>query len=136
MKISAKVHLVDCTIRDGGYLFDKNSDPEFVRGILKGLVDAGYVYLNIDDCWHGQRDSLGFIHEDPEKFPSGMKALGDFLHSKGIKFGIYSDAGDFTCACYSGSRGHEYQDALTYASWGVDYLKYDWCFHENINPKG
>lgn len=101
-----------------------------------GLVDAGYVYLNLDDGWHGERDELGFIHEDKAKFPSGMKALGDYLHSKGLKFGIYSDAGDFTCACYAGSRGREYQDAYMYALWGVDYLKYDWCFTSNANAKG
>ena len=101
-----------------------------------GLVDAGYIYLNLDDGWHGQRDEQGFIHEDPEKFPSGIKALADYVHSKGMKLGIYSDAGRQTCACYSGSFGHEYQDAYTYAQWGIDYLKYDWCFTENINPKG
>ena len=101
-----------------------------------GLVDAGYVYLNLDDGWHGERDENGFIHEDLEKFPSGMKALADYLHGKGLKLGIYSDAGNFTCACYSGSLGHEYQDAITYAAWGVDYLKYDWCFTNDVNPKG
>jgi len=101
-----------------------------------GLVDAGYVYLNLDDGWHGERDENGFIHEDLEKFPSGLKALADYLHSKGLKMGIYSDAGNFTCACYSGSLGHEYQDAITYAAWGVDYLKYDWCFTTDVNPKG
>lgn len=101
-----------------------------------GLVDAGYVYLNLDDGWHGERDALGFITEDREKFPSGIKSLADYLHSRGMKLGIYSDAGDFTCGCYSGSHGHEYQDAYTYAQWGVDYLKYDWCFTQNIDPKG
>lgn len=104
--------------------------------VALGLVDAGYVYLNLDDGWHGERDAKGFIHEDRNKFPSGMKALGDYLHERGLKFGIYSDAGTNTCACYAGSLGHEYQDAWTYASWGVDYLKYDWCFTENINAKG
>ena len=101
-----------------------------------GLVDAGYVYLNLDDGWHGERDASGFVLEDREKFPSGMKALADYLHARGLKLGIYSDAGDFTCACYTGSRGHEYQDAITYAHWGVDYLKYDWCFTTNVNAKG
>ena len=104
--------------------------------VEKGLLDAGYVYLNLDDHWHGERDAQGFIHEDSEKFPSGMKSLGDYIHAKGLKFGIYSDGGTMTCGCRPGSYGHEYQDAYTYASWGVDYLKYDWCFHENINPKG
>ncbi|MBR5075409.1 MAG: glycoside hydrolase family 27 protein [Bacteroidales bacterium] len=101
-----------------------------------GLVDAGYVYLNLDDGWHGERDENGFVHEDPVKFPSGMKALADYLHARGLKLGIYSDAGNFTCACYTGSLGHEYQDAITYAHWGVDYLKYDWCFTNDVNPKG
>lgn len=104
--------------------------------VARGLLDAGYVYLNLDDHWHGERDAQGFIHEDSEKFPSGMKSLGDYIHAKGLKFGIYSDGGTMTCGCRPGSYGHEYQDAYTYASWGVDYLKYDWCFHENINPKG
>ena len=101
-----------------------------------GLVEAGYVYLNLDDGWHGERDAQGFVHEDLQKFPSGMKALADYLHAKGLKLGIYSDAGTNTCACYTGSLGHEYQDAIVYASWGVDYLKYDWCYTNNINPKG
>lgn len=101
-----------------------------------GLVDAGYVYFNIDDGWHGTRDEQGFIHEDPAKFPSGMKSMADYIHSKGMKIGIYSDAGRQTCGCFAGSLGHEYQDAYTYAKWGIDYLKYDWCYTENINPKG
>ncbi|MBQ9184553.1 MAG: glycoside hydrolase family 27 protein [Bacteroidales bacterium] len=101
-----------------------------------GLVDAGYVYLNLDDGWHGERDQQGFIHEDLQKFPSGIKALADYLHGKGLKLGIYSDAGTNTCACYAGSLGHEYQDAYTYASWGIDYLKYDWCYTKNLNAKG
>jgi len=101
-----------------------------------GLVDAGYVYLNLDDGWHGERDDQGFIHEDLEKFPSGMKALADYLHARGLKLGIYSDAGTNTCACYAGSLGHEYQDAYMYAQWEVDYLKYDWCYTNNINPRG
>ncbi|MCR4910220.1 MAG: glycoside hydrolase family 27 protein [Bacteroidales bacterium] len=101
-----------------------------------GLVDAGYIYLNLDDGWHGERDEQGFIQEDPVKFPSGIKALADYVHSKGMKLGIYSDAGWKTCGGCAGSFGHEFQDAYTYAQWGVDYLKYDWCFTENINPKG
>jgi alpha-galactosidase len=95
--------------------------------VLYGMKDAGYKYIVIDDCWHGGRDSLGFIFPDPIRFPSGMKNLADYIHSKGLKFGIYSDAGTKTCGGRPGSRGHEYQDAYTYASWGVDYLKYDWC---------
>ena len=101
-----------------------------------GLVDAGYVYLNLDDGWHGERNESGFVLEDREKFPSGMKSLADYLHARGLKLGIYSDAGDFTCACYTGSRGHEYQDALIYAMWEVDYLKYDWCHTSNLDAKG
>jgi alpha-galactosidase len=95
--------------------------------VASGMRDAGYQYVVIDDCWHGPRDSGGFITADPQKFPSGIKALADYVHSKGLKFGIYSDAGRLTCGGRPGSQGHEYQDALTYARWGVDYLKYDWC---------
>lgn len=103
--------------------------------VEEGLLDAGYVYLNMDDCWHGERDADGFITANPEKFPSGIKALSDYVHSKGLLFGIYSDAGRKTCAGFSGSFGHEYQDALQYARWGVDYLKYDWCETRDINPR-
>jgi alpha-galactosidase len=89
---------------------------------MNGMKEAGYTYINIDDCWHGKRDERGFIQPDPERFPSGMKALADYVHSLGLKLGIYSDAGWKTCAGRPGSRGHEYQDALTYADWGIDYL--------------
>ena len=95
--------------------------------VSSGMRDAGYQYVVIDDCWHGKRDENGFITADAQKFPSGIKALADYVHSKGLKFGIYSDAGRLTCGGRPGSQGHEYQDALTYARWGVDYLKYDWC---------
>ena len=102
-----------------------------------GLVEAGYIYLNLDDGWHGERDAQGFIHEDPVKFPSGIKALADYVHERGMKLGIYSDAGWKTCGGCAGSFGHEFQDAYTYAQWGVDYLKYDWCYTEDIiNPRG
>jgi alpha-galactosidase len=104
--------------------------------VTSGLRDAGYVYLNLDDIWHGERDANGFITCDAKKFPSGMKALSDYVHSKGLKFGIYSDAGCKTCAGMPGSLGHEYQDALQYARWGVDYLKYDWCNTANVDAKG
>jgi len=104
--------------------------------VSNGMKEAGYKYLIIDDCWQGGRDSLGFIYPDALKFPSGMKALADYIHSKGLKFGIYSDPGNKTCAGYTGSRGHEYQDALTYAKWGVDYLKYDWCDTDSLNAFG
>lgn len=95
--------------------------------VSSGLRDAGYVYVNLDDCWHGERDAHGDIQPDPRRFPSGMKALGDYLHARGLKFGIYSDAGTNTCAGRPGSQGHEFQDAAQYARWGVDYVKYDWC---------
>jgi alpha-galactosidase len=104
--------------------------------VASGMKDAGYLYINIDDCWHGQRDQLGFIQEDPQRFPSGMKALADYVHSKGLKLGLYSDAGWKTCGGHPGSRGHEYQDALIYAKWGVDYLKYDWCNTEGLKAEG
>jgi alpha-galactosidase len=92
-----------------------------------GMRDAGYVYLVIDDCWQIDRDEQGNILADPQRFPSGMKALADFIHAHGLKFGIYSDAGTLTCQKRPGSRGYEFQDARQYAAWGVDYLKYDWC---------
>jgi len=104
--------------------------------VASGMKDAGYTYINIDDCWHGERDSLGFIHADSKRFPSGMKALADYVHTKGLKFGIYSDAGSQTCGGRPGSRGYEFQDAQMYASWGVDYLKYDWCNTEGLKAEG
>jgi alpha-galactosidase len=93
--------------------------------VESGMKDAGYVYINIDDTWEGKRDEKGFIHAN-EKFPD-MKALADYVHSKGLKLGIYSSPAAKTCAGYEGSKGHEEQDARTYADWGIDYLKYDWC---------
>jgi len=104
--------------------------------VSSGMKDAGYEYIVIDDCWQVSRDSLGFIVTDPERFPSGIKALADYVHSKGLKFGIYSCAGDKTCAGRPAGRGHEYQDALSYAKWGVDYLKYDWCNTDKLNAEG
>jgi alpha-galactosidase len=92
-----------------------------------GMKKAGYEYLVIDDCWQIGRDIDGTIIADPNKFPSGIKALADYIHSKGLKLGLYSDAGVRTCAGRPGSRGYEFQDARTYATWGVDFLKYDWC---------
>ena len=98
--------------------------------VANGLRDAGYTYIVIDDAWSlKQRDREGNLVADPGKFPSGMKALGDYLHARGLKFGIYSCAGTETCGGYPGSWGHEFQDARLFASWGVDYLKYDWCNH-------
>lgn len=99
--------------------------------IEKGLKDAGYQYIVIDDGWQVDRDEKGNILNNKEKFPSGIKPLIDHIHSVGLKFGIYSDAGYMTCGGFPGSLGYEYQDARTYAEWGVDYLKYDWCHTGN-----
>ncbi|HOB08349.1 MAG: glycoside hydrolase family 27 protein [Limnochordia bacterium] len=97
--------------------------------VTDGYKDAGYEYIVIDDCWSlRERDANGNLVADPSKFPSGMKALADYIHSKGLKFGIYSCAGTHTCAGYPGSFEHEFQDAKLFAEWGVDYLKYDYCF--------
>ena len=93
--------------------------------VATGMRDAGYIYVNIDDTWEGQRDSSGLLHTN-SKFPD-MKALADYVHSKGLKLGIYSSPGPKTCAGYEGSLGHEEQDAKMYADWGIDYLKYDLC---------
>jgi alpha-galactosidase len=95
--------------------------------VASGMRDADYQYVVIDDCWQTSRDANGFIVVDSQKFPSGIKALAHYVHSRGLKFGIFSDAGRLTCGGRPGSQGHEYQDAITYARWGVDYLKYDWC---------
>ncbi|WP_260736768.1 glycoside hydrolase family 27 protein [Tunturiibacter lichenicola] len=99
--------------------------------VSTGMRDAGYVYVNVDDTWQGKRDAQGVLHPN-ERFPD-MKALGDYIHSKGMKFGIYSSPGAQTCGHYEGSLGHEEQDAKMYAEWGVDFLKYDLCsFGENM----
>ena len=92
-----------------------------------GMKEAGYQYVVIDDCWQTSRDENGNIVADAQHFPSGIRALADYVHSKGLKFGLYSDSGSKTCAGRPGSQGHEFQDALQYARWGADYLKYDWC---------
>jgi alpha-galactosidase len=112
--------------------FACNVSEEMIRSmadamVKSGMKDAGYQYVNIDDCWQVSRDAKGNIIADPQRFPHGLKAVGDYLHSLGLKFGVYSDAGSKTCAGRPGGLGHEYQDALQYAAWGVDYLKYDWC---------
>ncbi|KFZ04060.1 hypothetical protein V502_10442 [Pseudogymnoascus sp. VKM F-4520 (FW-2644)] len=97
--------------------------------ISLGLKDAGYIYVNIDDCWSNKnRDGSGNLVPDPNKFPQGMKSLTDQIHSMGLKFGLYGDAGTMTCGGYPGSQGHETQDAKLLASWGVDYWKYDNCY--------
>ena len=103
------------------------------RMVDSGLRDLGYEYLVIDDCWSlRERDENGRLVPDPEKFPHGMKAVADYVHSKGLKFGMYSCAGNLTCAVYPGSFEHEFVDAATFAEWGVDYLKYDYCYKSNI----
>ncbi len=103
--------------------------------VSSGMRDAGYKYIIIDDCWQIGRDKNGNIIPDPKRFPSGIKALADYIHSKGLKFGIYSDAGTATCQGRPGSRGYEFQDARQYAAWGVDYLKYDWCNTDGQNAE-
>jgi alpha-galactosidase len=103
--------------------------------VSSGMKDAGYEYVVIDDCWQIARDLNGAIVVDPQRFPSGMKALADYVHGKGLRFGVYSDAGAKTCQGRPGSNGYEVEDARRYAAWGVDYLKYDWCNTDGVDPK-
>ncbi len=103
--------------------------------VRSGMSKAGYKYIVIDDCWQGGRKKDGEIYANKKRFPHGIKYLADYIHSKGLKFGIYSDAGTKTCQRRPGSRGYEFQDARTYAKWGVDYVKYDWCYHGTQNAK-
>ncbi|HEY6849754.1 MAG TPA: glycoside hydrolase family 27 protein [Terracidiphilus sp.] len=116
-------------------LFAGRIDDQTVRTmadamVSSGMRDAGYLYVNIDDTWQGVRDAEGKLQPN-HKFPD-MKALADYVHSKGLKLGIYSSPGPRTCAGYPASYGHAKQDARTFADWGVDYLKYDWCSARNI----
>ncbi len=118
--------------------FACNVDEKMVRGMAEamvahGLKAAGYEFIVIDDCWQVSRDEKGNIQADPVRFPSGMKALADYVHSLGLKFGLYSCAGTKTCEGRPGSKGYEEQDARQYAAWGVDYLKYDWCNTEGMS---
>ena len=122
--------------------FQTNINEELVKGIVdviisSGMKDAGYIYIVLDDAWMAKdRDQrTGDLVPDPQKFPHGIKALADYVHSKGLRFGLYNCAGTKTCAGYPGTRGYEYQDARLYASWNVDYLKFDWCNTEGINAK-
>lgn len=113
-------------------LFQGNINEQLIRETADAMVeggfrDAGYEYIFIDDLWQGGRDRQKNIIPDPEKFPNGMKALADYVHSKGLKLGIYSDAAQLTCGGWTASLGFEEQDARTFASWGIDYLKYDYC---------
>lgn len=120
--------------------FHRNVSDAVVRAqadamVSSGMKDAGYVYVNIDDTWEGDRDAQGVIHTN-NKFPD-MKALADYVHGKGLKLGIYSSPGPKTCAGYEGSYGHEEQDAKTYSEWGIDYLKYDLCsFRQMMRDAG
>jgi alpha-galactosidase len=114
--------------------FACNVSEDLIKGaadavVSSGMKDAGYQYVVIDDCWQVSRDENGNIIADAKRFPNGIKAVADYVHSKGLKFGIYSDAGTGTCQNRPGGRGYEFQDARQYAAWGVDYLKYDWCNH-------
>ena len=121
--------------------FAGNFNEELLREMVdllvsSGMKDAGYAYVIVDDNWTGPRDSLGFLTVDAKRFPSGLKALSEYIHAKGLKLGLYSDAGYKTCGGYTASRGHEFQDALMFARLGADYLKYDWCNAEGINAVG
>ena len=120
--------------------FARNIDEKLVmesadKLVETGLAECGYNYIVIDDCWAlKQRDENGKLVPDPEKFPSGMKHLSDYIHSKGLKFGMYSCCGTLTCAGYPGSYQHEFDDAKSFADWGVDLLKYDYCFRPTTIP--
>jgi alpha-galactosidase len=120
--------------------FGCNVSEKLIREIADAMVSsgmktAGYQYVNIDDCWQVRREADGTIVADPERFPNGIKNLADYVHSKGLKLGIYTDAGRMTCEKRPGSFEHEFQDAKTYASWDVDYVKIDWCFAEGLDPE-
>ena len=120
--------------------FACNVSEELIKQIADAMVstgmkNAGYQYIVIDDCWQVDRDSQGNVIPDGKRFPSGIKALADYIHAKGLKFGIYSDAGTLTCQKRPGSRGYEFQDARQYAAWGVDYVKYDWCSTSTQNQQ-
>jgi alpha-galactosidase len=116
-----------------GKVTDKDIRASADQIVSTGMKDAGYIYVNIDDTWEGKRDETGMLHTN-DKFPD-MKALADYVHSKGLKIGIYSSPGPKTCAGYEASYGHEEQDAQLYASWGIDYLKYDLCSFGDIMEK-
>ncbi|MBM3906588.1 MAG: glycoside hydrolase family 27 protein [Gemmatimonadetes bacterium] len=103
--------------------------------VATGMRDAGYQYVTIDDCWQVARAVDGTIIADSTRFPRGMKALADYVHAKGLKFGLYTDAGRKTCEGRPGSYGYEALDARTYAAWGVDYVKIDWCNSEGLDAK-
>ncbi|MEP7326899.1 MAG: glycoside hydrolase family 27 protein, partial [Gemmatimonadota bacterium] len=100
--------------------------------VSSGMREAGYRYVVIDDCWQVARDGRGELVADSTRFPHGIKALADYVHGRGLKFGIYTDAGTKTCQGRPGTLGHEAQDARTFAAWGVDYVKEDWCYAEGL----
>jgi alpha-galactosidase len=117
--------------------FGCNVDERLIREtadamVETGMLAAGYRYLVIDDCWQVSRDTNGRIVADPERFPGGMKALADYVHGKGLLFGLYTDLGPKTCAGRPGSLGFEDLDAASYAEWGVDYIKVDWCNTDDL----
>lgn len=99
------------------------------------MRDAGYTYVVIDDCWQGGRGRDGQMHAHTRSFPGGIAALAAYVHERGLKLGLYTDAGSYTCQGKPGSLGYEYQDAALYAAWGVDYVKIDWCFSEGLDPR-
>ena len=118
--------------------FGENINEDLIKEtadamVATGMLDAGYEYLVIDDCWSmKERDKDGNLVADPAKFPNGMKAVADYVHSKGLKFGMYSCCGPLTCAGYPGSWGHEFDDAKYFANVGIDFLKYDNCYHPSM----
>ena len=117
--------------------FGCDIDEEKILGqaralVASGLRDVGYDLVAIDDCWQGPRDARGRLTADPRRFPSGMRAMGDRLHAMGLRFGLYTAIGEVTCALRPGSFGHEEDDARTFAEWGVDAIKVDWCWHAGL----
>ena len=122
-------------------VFQTNINEKMIKEIADAMVSsgmqkAGYTYLVLDDGWMAmERDKNGDLVADPKKFPNGMKALSDYIHGKGLKFGLYNCAGTKTCAGYPGTHGFEFQDARYYASQGIDYLKFDWCSSDGLNAK-
>ncbi len=120
--------------------FGCNVSDKLIREVAdaisaNGMREAGYQYVTIDDCWQVGRTAQGTIVADSLRFPSGIKALADYVHGKGLKFGIYTDAGTKTCEGRPGSYGYEAIDAKTYAAWGVDYVKIDWCHSEGLDAR-
>jgi len=118
----------DCETNPGNCLSERLIMEMADFMVFSGMKAAGYEYINIDDCWlDKQRSKDGLLVPDPKRFPSGIKALADYVHKLGLKFGIYEDCGSATCGEYPGSLGFEYLDVMTFAHWGVDYLKLDGC---------